>query len=79
MVPLLMLTLLPALTYYLWICLHDSDGALAPATVSLLARIPLPTLSAVTLCGGFLALHIALHLGLPDVTPGVPRSPTDHA
>jgi protein-S-isoprenylcysteine O-methyltransferase Ste14 len=65
MAPLLMLTLLPALTYYLWICLHDFDGALAPATASLLARIPLPTLSAVTLYGGFLALQIALYLGLP--------------
>jgi protein-S-isoprenylcysteine O-methyltransferase Ste14 len=65
MVPLLMVTLLPALTYYLWICLHDFDGALAPATVSLLARIPLPTLSAAALYCGWLALQIGLYLGLP--------------
>jgi protein-S-isoprenylcysteine O-methyltransferase Ste14 len=63
--PFLMLTLLPALTYYLWICLHDFDGALAPPTLSLLARSPLPTLSAAALYGVWLALQIALYLALP--------------
>src|SRR5437762_1271499 len=51
---LLLLVALPPFVYYIWLCVHDFDGALVlPASLQelseLLARIPGPTVTAVIL------------------------------
>jgi hypothetical protein len=56
---------LPALAYYLWLCLRDGGGALLVPGPSLLARIPPPTLLAVGLYATWLALQVALYALLP--------------
>jgi delta14-sterol reductase len=61
---LVVLLLLPALTYYLWIRVR-TGGALAPLSPALLGRIPAPTLPAVGLYLAWLGWQLALYRALP--------------
>ena len=74
--PLAMIVLLPALTYYLGISLREGGGALLPPSLSLLGRIPPPTLTAVGLYAGWLALQLALYGALPSRRVDGARWPT---
>lgn len=69
---------LPALTYYLWICLTYFGGALVwPASKAEILRmvgyVPRPTATAVFLYGLWLLLQIGLQIAAPgDVRAGTP-------
>ena len=63
--PLAMVVALPALTYYLWLCLRDGGGALLAPTPALLARIPAPTVTALSLYALWIALQLALYGAVP--------------
>lgn len=75
---LAMLFGLPALTYYLWICLMYFGGALVwPASkaeaLRMLGYLPRPTSTAFFLYGSWLLLQTALQIGAPgDLRRGTP-------
>jgi delta14-sterol reductase/lamin-B receptor len=61
----LMMTLLPALTVYLWQCVHLHGGALIWPSGALLAELPLPSLTALGWVLGFFAFQLLLDVALP--------------
>jgi len=69
---------LPVIVFYLWVCLIDHEGRLFwPATgeawKALLSRIPLPTLQAVLLYGGWLVMQALFQVFLPGkIEEGTP-------
>src|SRR5688572_13249536 len=70
LVAVAMLLGLPALTWYVWICLRYFDGALvvpaSPADVlDLLSAVPAPTWPAVLLYAAWIFVQIGLHVALP--------------
>lgn len=60
-----MMTLLPVLTVYLWACIHLQGGALVWPDRALLARLPLPTTTAITWVVGWIAFQFVLDVLLP--------------
>jgi Delta14-sterol reductase len=62
---LLMMTLLPALTVYLWASVHLHGGALVWPSLALLRALPAPSLSAFAWLLGFIAFQLTLDVGLP--------------
>ena len=69
---------LPAVVYYMWICIHHNGGALwIPRTRSslsdLLALVPLPTWRAFAIYTGWIALQLVLQVMAPGrMYPGAP-------
>lgn len=61
----LFITLLPPLTIYLWMCVHQKGGALFLPSLATLSEIPLPTARAGLYLGAFLAFQVALDVFLP--------------
>ena len=62
---ILMMSLLPVLTLYLWACIHLYGGALAVPDAAMFARLPLPNLSALAAIAGFFAFQLVLDVVLP--------------
>jgi delta14-sterol reductase/lamin-B receptor len=62
---LVMMTLLPVLTVYLWACVHLHGGALVWPSRALIAALPRPSLSALAGILGFIALQCLLDVLLP--------------
>jgi Delta14-sterol reductase len=64
--PLALMAALPLLTYYLWLGVRDHDGALVPPSLADLGHgVPVPTMRAVAMYGGWLVLQMVLHVALP--------------
>ncbi len=57
--------LLPALSVYLWICVHHHGGSLVWPTAAVLAEIPAPTARAALYLFGFIAFQVLLDVALP--------------
>jgi protein-S-isoprenylcysteine O-methyltransferase Ste14 len=71
----LLLSLTPACTYYFWLCIRDFNGDLVIPGVEMLARIPMPTFTAVLVYAAWLLLQIVLQLAAPGrIREGVPLS-----
>ena len=72
--PLVLMLVLPPLTYYFWLCLSDHGGALAaPSLEELIHRVPAPTPRALALYGAWLIVEVGLQLWAPGpVQAGVP-------
>jgi protein-S-isoprenylcysteine O-methyltransferase Ste14 len=62
---LVMMTLLPVLTLYLWACIHLNGGALVWPSRKLVAALPLPSLNALAWILGFIAFQCLLDVLLP--------------
>jgi delta14-sterol reductase/lamin-B receptor len=62
---LVMMSLLPLLTLYLWACVHRHGGALVLPNASLLAELPRPSLSALAWVVGWFCFQLALDVVLP--------------
>jgi delta14-sterol reductase len=62
---LVMMTLLPALTVYLWACVHLHGGALVWPDAALLSRLPPPSLRALSWLAGWFLLQLVLDVLLP--------------
>jgi Delta14-sterol reductase len=62
---LVMMTLLPVLTVYLWACVHLNGGALVWPSRTLVAALPVPSLSALAWILGFIAFECLLDVVLP--------------
>lgn len=60
-----MMTLLPALTIYLWAAVHHHGGALAWPNAGLFASLPRPTLTALGWLVGFITFQLMLDVVLP--------------
>ncbi len=60
-----MMTLLPVLSIYLWVCVHRFDGALVWPTAEVIAQFPAPSLSAAFWIVAWVAFQIVLDLVLP--------------
>lgn len=69
---IVMMTVLPALTVYLWACLHVRGGALAWPSAALLDALPAPTPTAFAWLTGFIGFELVLDVLLPG------RSYTGH-
>jgi delta14-sterol reductase len=59
------MTLMPALTLYLWACVHLHGGALVWPSAALFAAVPVPSVRALTWALGFIAFQLALDVALP--------------
>jgi len=62
---LVMMTLLPALTLYLWASVHRHGGALVLPNAALLAELPRPSLSALGWLVGWCGFQLLLDVVLP--------------
>lgn len=72
---LLLMVALPPLTYYMWICVNDFEGALVAPARDLLSRIPAPTVTSVILYGCWFLFQVVLQMAAPGkVHEGVPLS-----
>lgn len=60
-----MMTMLPALTIYLWACVHRHGGALVMPSRALLAELPLPSFEALLVLVGWILFQLALDVFLP--------------
>src|SRR5258708_4825263 len=70
---LLLMAVLPPFIYYLWFCIDEFGGALRVPTMSLLSRIPAPTLASFILYGCWFLLQAALQMAAPGkLHEGVP-------
>jgi protein-S-isoprenylcysteine O-methyltransferase Ste14 len=56
---------LPAISLYLWICVHKHDGSLVFPSVSLLREVPLPTARGLLIFLVWLTFQVALDVLLP--------------
>jgi protein-S-isoprenylcysteine O-methyltransferase Ste14 len=63
----LMMVLLPPVTYYMWNCVVQFGGALV-SPVTLLGRIPAPTALSVAIFFGWFFLHALLQIAAPGKT-----------
>jgi protein-S-isoprenylcysteine O-methyltransferase Ste14 len=57
--------LLPVLTMYLWLCIHENGGALFLPSPEMLAKVPAPTVRGSVYFFGWLAFQAALDVLLP--------------
>lgn len=56
---------LPLFTYYVWLCVTDFDGSLVLPSVTMLSRIPAPTVISVVLYGAWFLLQSLLQIAAP--------------
>lgn len=56
---------LPAVSIYLWLCIHQHGGSLVWPTLEVFAGTPIPTARAALYFFGFIAFQVLLDVGLP--------------